>query len=58
MTATKTYDVAVVGAGVFGAWIARTLRTREASAACLMRMGDIRGQFGRQSRIIRMDMAR
>ena len=56
MTATKTYDVAVVGAGVFGAWIALHLAKRGQRVLLLDAYGPghSRSSSGDESRIIRM----
>jgi sarcosine oxidase len=56
MTASKTYDVAVIGAGVFGAWTAYYLRKSGASVALLDAYGpsNARASSGGESRIIRM----
>ena len=56
MGATKIYDFAVIGAGVFGAWTALTLRQRGASAILLDAYGpaNSRASSGGESRIIRM----
>jgi monomeric sarcosine oxidase len=56
MTAAKTYDVAVIGAGVFGAWTAYYLRKSGASVALLDAYGpsNARASSGGESRIIRM----
>jgi sarcosine oxidase len=56
MTATKTCDVAVVGAGVFGAWIALHLAKREQRVLLLDAYGPghSRSSSGDESRIIRM----
>jgi sarcosine oxidase len=56
MTATKTYDVAVVGAGVFGAWIALHLARRGQRVLLLDAYGPghSRSSSGDESRIIRM----
>src|SRR2546430_8775676 len=56
MTATKTYDVAVVGAGVFGAWIALHLAKRGNRVLLLDAYGpaNSRASSGDESRIIRM----
>ena len=56
MTATKTYDVAVVGAGVFGAWIALHLTKRGQRVLLLDAYGPghSRSSSGDESRIIRM----
>jgi sarcosine oxidase len=56
MTTIKTFDVAVVGAGVFGAWIAYQLR-REGAEVVLMDAygpGNSRASSGGESRMIRM----
>ncbi|HUO33604.1 MAG TPA: FAD-dependent oxidoreductase, partial [Candidatus Acidoferrum sp.] len=52
----RTYDFAVVGAGVFGAWIAHFLRASGASVALLDAYGpaNSRASSGGESRIIRM----
>ena len=56
MTATKTYDVAVVGAGVFGAWTALHLAKRGKRILLLDAYGPghSRSSSGDESRIIRM----
>src|SRR5206468_167882 len=56
MTATKTYDVAVVGAGVFGAWITLHLAKRGQRVLLLDAYGPghSRSSSGDESRIIRM----
>src|SRR6266403_316184 len=56
MTATKTYDMAVVGAGVFGAWIALHLAKRGQRVLLLDAYGPghSRSSSGDESRIIRM----
>jgi len=56
MTATTTYDVAVVGAGVFGAWIALHLAKRGQRVLLLDAYGPghSRSSSGDESRIIRM----
>ncbi len=56
MPATKTYDVAVIGAGVFGAWTAYTLCKAGVSVALLDSYGpaNARASSGGESRIIRM----
>src|SRR5215510_15665230 len=53
---TKRYDVAVVGAGVFGAWTALELSRRGKSVALLEAYGPghSRSSSGDESRIIRM----
>ena len=53
---TKRYDVAVVGAGVFGAWIAWHLRRAGKSVVLLdaYGAGNSRASSGGESRIIRM----
>src|SRR5256885_1953368 len=56
MPATSTYDVAVVGAGVFGAWTAYQLR-RTGKRVVLIDAygaGHSRSSSGDESRIIRM----
>jgi sarcosine oxidase len=52
----KTYDVAVIGAGVFGAWTAYCLRQFGATVALLDAYGpaNARASSGGESRIIRM----
>src|SRR5689334_3502305 len=52
----KTYDVAVIGAGVFGAWTALQLRRRGKSVILLEAYGPghSRSSSGDESRIIRM----
>jgi monomeric sarcosine oxidase len=52
----KTYDFAVVGAGVFGAWTAHFLRRSGASVALLDAYGvaNSRASSGGESRVIRM----
>ena len=52
----KPYDVAVVGAGVFGAWIAHTLRQKGRRVALLdaYGAGNARSSSGGQTRVIRM----
>jgi monomeric sarcosine oxidase len=56
MTAVKTYDVAVVGAGVFGAWTALHLAKRGKRVLLLEAYGPghSRSSSGDESRIIRM----
>jgi len=56
MKVTKTCDVAVVGAGVFGAWIALHLAKREQRVLLLDAYGPghSRSSSGDESRIIRM----
>lgn len=56
MNAAKTYDVAVIGAGVFGAWTAYSLRKSGASVLLLDEYGpsNARASSGGESRIIRM----
>src|SRR5579862_5456074 len=56
MTKLKTYDVAVVGAGVFGAWIALHLARRGQRVLLLDAYGAAhsRASSGGESRIIRM----
>jgi sarcosine oxidase len=56
LTPNRTYDVAVIGAGVFGAWTARELR-RSAKQVVLIDAygpGNSRSSSGDESRIIRM----
>jgi sarcosine oxidase len=56
MNAEQTYDTAVIGAGVFGAWTA--YRLRESGQAVALLDGDgpahSRASSGGESRIIRM----
>ncbi len=56
MTASKTYDVAVIGAGVFGAWTAYHLARSGSKVALLDAYGpaNSRASSGGESRIIRM----
>ena len=56
MSGTKTYDVAVIGAGVFGSWTASCLCQSGASVALLDEYGsaNARASSGGESRIIRM----
>jgi sarcosine oxidase len=56
MTDHKTYDVAVIGAGVFGAWTAYSLAKSGATVALLDAYGpaNSRASSGGESRIIRM----
>jgi sarcosine oxidase len=56
MSAGKSYDVAVIGAGVFGAWTAYCLRKSGATVALLDAYGPAhaRASSGGESRIIRM----
>ncbi|MFZ3215540.1 MAG: FAD-dependent oxidoreductase [Candidatus Acidiferrales bacterium] len=56
MTQPKSYDFAVIGAGVFGAWTAYCLRQSGASVALLDAYGpaNSRASSGGESRIIRM----
>jgi sarcosine oxidase len=56
MTDRKSYDVAVIGAGVFGAWTAYNLAKSGASVALLDSYGpaNSRASSGGESRIIRM----
>ena len=56
MSGTKTYDVVVVGAGVFGAWTALALALRGKTVALLEAYGPghSRSSSGDESRIIRM----
>ena len=53
---TQTYDVAVIGAGVFGAWTAYSLQKSGASVVLLDAYGpaNARASSGGESRIIRM----
>ena len=56
MTDRKSYDVAVIGAGTFGAWTAYYLAKSGASVALLDAYGpaNSRASSGGESRIIRM----
>src|SRR5271157_4509759 len=56
MTDRKAYDVAVIGAGVFGAWTAYCLAKSGASVALLDAYGpaNSRASSGGESRILRM----
>ena len=56
MSAKKTYDVAVIGAGVFGSWIALHLAKAGKKVALLDSYGpaNARGSSAGESRIIRM----
>ena len=56
MTTNKTFDVAVVGAGVFGAWTAHLLRRAGAEVILLDAYGpgNSRASSGGESRMIRM----
>jgi sarcosine oxidase len=56
MAETKTYDVAVVGAGVFGAWTALCLRRagRRVALVDAYGPGNARASSGGESRLIRM----
>src|SRR5580700_9157804 len=56
MPERKTYDVAVIGAGVFGAWTAYCLRKSGARVLLLDAYGpaNARASSGGESRIIRM----
>ena len=56
MTTTKTYDVAVIGAGVFGAWTAWHLARRGQRVVLLdaYGRGNARASSGGETRIIRM----
>ena len=56
MTDRKSYDVAVIGSGVFGAWTAYCLAKSGASVALLESYGpaNSRASSGGESRIIRM----
>jgi monomeric sarcosine oxidase len=53
---SKPYDVVVVGAGVFGAWVAYTLRQKGKRVALLDAYGpgNARASSGGQTRVIRM----
>src|ERR1043166_7885987 len=55
-TKMKTYDVAVIGAGVFGAWTAHFLSRAGASVALLDAYGPAssRASSGGETRVIRM----
>src|SRR5689334_17487004 len=52
----KTYDIAVIGAGVFGAWTAHFLRRSGASVILLDAYGpaNSRASSGGETRVIRM----
>src|SRR5581483_12297181 len=52
----KSYDVVVVGAGVFGAWIAHWLRRAGRSVALVdaYGAGNSRSSSGGESRVLRM----
>src|SRR5271155_789045 len=56
MTAARTYDVAVIGSGVFGAWTAWHLAKRKQRVLLLEAHGPAhsRASSGGESRIIRM----
>jgi sarcosine oxidase len=56
MPGPKTYDIAVIGAGVFGSWTAYCLRQSGASVALIDGYGpaNSRASSGGESRIIRM----
>lgn len=56
MTTDRTYDVAVVGAGVFGAWTAYQLRRAGAEVVLVDAYGpgNSRASSGGESRVIRM----
>ncbi len=56
MPEQKTYDLAVIGAGVFGSWTAYCLRKSGASVALIEAYGpaNSRASSGGESRIIRM----
>jgi sarcosine oxidase len=56
MAETKSYDVAVVGAGVFGAWTALCLRRAGRHVALIDQYGpgNARASSGGESRLIRM----
>ncbi|HZI56424.1 MAG TPA: FAD-dependent oxidoreductase [Verrucomicrobiae bacterium] len=53
---SKTYDIAIIGAGVFGAWTAHFLRLSGASVALLDAYGpaNSRASSGGETRVIRM----
>lgn len=55
-TGPQTYDVAVIGAGVFGAWTAWALKQRGANVAIVdaYGVGHARASSGGESRVIRM----
>jgi sarcosine oxidase len=56
MTNSKTYDVAVIGAGVFGSWVALHLARRKQRVLLVdaYGSGNARASSGGESRIIRM----
>jgi glycine/D-amino acid oxidase-like deaminating enzyme len=56
MASKKTYDVAVIGAGVFGAWTALTLSRTKRSVVLVDAYGpgNARASSGGESRLIRM----
>ena len=56
MSTSKNYDVAVIGAGVFGAWTAYHLRRSGQTVALLDAYGaaNSRASSGGESRVIRM----
>src|SRR5687767_10419021 len=56
MRMAKTYDVAVIGAGVFGAWTAYSLRRANAEVLLLDAYGpgNSRASSGGESRMIRL----
>ena len=56
MTTNQTFDVAVVGAGVFGAWTAYQLRRAGAEVVLVDAYGpgNSRASSGGESRMIRM----
>ncbi|HEY6221994.1 MAG TPA: FAD-dependent oxidoreductase, partial [Candidatus Eisenbacteria bacterium] len=56
ISTARPYDVAVVGAGVFGAWIAYSLRQKGRHVALLDAYGpgNARASSGGQTRVIRM----
>jgi len=56
LTTEKTYDVAVIGAGVFGAWIARYLQSAGQRVILIDAYGPAhsRSSSGGESRIIRL----
>ena len=59
MPERKTYDMAVIGAGVFGSWTAYSLRQSGASVALIDEYGpaNSRASSGGESRIIRIGYA-
>lgn len=60
MKRSKSYDVAVIGAGVFGAWISFTLRSRGKKVLLLDAYGPAhsRSSSGGETRIIRIGYGR